>query len=412
MNINRSSDLDLYAKEFKEKTGVRVTFIAENGDVLAESDKDKKSMENHADREEIVKLKNGEFGYSIRESATTNKSYLYVVKKIDAKGESLYLRMGQEIDTIVDSFINLSVQMGAILLFSMLLAFVLTFRINRLLEAEINNVLEMLSMLLEKRGFEVKKYGKLYEFNKINKLLNRIGKKLRARHELKIKQNAKLMLSNRQKDEIISAIAHEFKNPIAIITSYCETLLREETNEEIRRRFLQKIDKNAGKMNELIDRLRLSLKLEDKKGSLNLEKIDVRKLALDIAGECEQAFKGRSIKVVGDERFLEIDRVLFSVALSNLAENALKYSEGGVEIVISDTNVSVCDKGIGIQNNELKKITKKFYRIDKNSWNSSLGLGLNIVENIVKLHGFKLKMESKEGEGSTFSIVYQAQNIA
>lgn len=409
MGIDLGGDFDTLAKSFKQKSGVRVTFVAQDGEVLAESDKDKREMDNHLGREEIAELQRGDLGWSVRRSDTTQKSYLYVAKKLSIGEDELYLRMGQDIEEIKREFLYLSIKMGAILIVSILLGFAMLFRINKLLEKETDNVLGILRMLLDKKAFEISDYGRLYEFNKINKLLNKIGKKLRFRHELKVKQNTKLIASNKQKSEIISAISHEFKNPIAIIKSYCETLQKEETNQEIRKRFLQKIEKNANKMNEIIDRLRLSMRLEENGLTLNLESINLGELVREISKELEQNFKNRNIKSSGEECIICADRLLLSIAIGNLIENALKYSECDVEVLFSKEGVSVKDRGLGIKEDDVKKITGKFYRVSKNSWNNSLGLGLNIVENIVKLHGFTLHIESKVGEGSIFSIKFTAK---
>jgi len=90
-----------------------------------------------------------------------------------------------------------------------------------------------------------------------------------------------------------------------------------------------------------------------------------------------------------------------------LIENALKYSEDTVEVVIGTGFICVKDYGVGIDEGELKNITKKFYRISKNSWDNSLGLGLNIVNNIIKLFHFQLEIKSSKNEGSEFKILFK-----
>jgi len=89
-----------------------------------------------------------------------------------------------------------------------------------------------------------------------------------------------------------------------------------------------------------------------------------------------------------------------------LIENAIKYSEDKVEVIVENDSITIKDNGIGIDEKELKNITKKFYRISKNSWDNSLGLGLSIVANILNLHKFKLLIKSQTNEGSEFSIKF------
>ena len=66
----------------------------------------------------------------------------------------------------------------------------------------------------------------------------------------------------------------------------------------------------------------------------------------------------------------------------------------------------ISDSGIGINPHDLEKITKKFYRVSQNEWNNSLGLGLSIVSNILKLHHFELEIQSEENSGSVFTIKF------
>jgi len=101
---------------------------------------------------------------------------------------------------------------------------------------------------------------------------------------------------------------------------------------------------------------------------------------------------------------IQADYSLFSVVITNLIENAFKYSEDEVVIEFDSSSIRVIDTGIGISASNLEKITSKFYRVHENNWNNSLGLGLFIVSNIINLHNFKLSIISKENEGSTFSI--------
>ena len=94
------------------------------------------------------------------------------------------------------------------------------------------------------------------------------------------------------------------------------------------------------------------------------------------------------------------------MAISNLIENALKYSEDEIIVNISQNSICIIDKGIGIEEKELEKINKKFYRISNNGWNNSLGLGLFIVQSVLSLHDFTLKIDSEFKNGSQFSINY------
>ena len=92
------------------------------------------------------------------------------------------------------------------------------------------------------------------------------------------------------------------------------------------------------------------------------------------------------------------------MVLKNLIENALKYSKDEVYVLIEKDNISISDKGLGISDKDLDKVTKKFYRSGTHNWDNSMGLGLSIVKTILSLHKSKLNIQSKVDEGSTFSF--------
>lgn len=118
-------------------------------------------------------------------------------------------------------------------------------------------------------------------------------------------------------------------------------------------------------------------------------------------------YKDRKIHILGEDTRIRVDEILISMAISNLLENALKYSEDEIVINILKDSVCIVDKGIGIDESEIKNINQKFYRVSNNGWNNSLGLGLFIVQSILSLHYFSLKVKSEIGKGSEFCIEFE-----
>ncbi len=211
------------------------------------------------------------------------------------------------------------------------------------------------------------------------------------------KENKKLKIMNNFKDEIISAISHEFKNPISIINGYIETILNSTLDENTKLKFLKKIHKNTTRLSELIDRLYLITKLENKKLKPKFSNFNLFTTAKNIAESLSER-----VEVVGEEVKIYGDKNLIEIVLNNLISNALKYSKDKVIVKITKEKICVIDKGKGIDEKEIDFITEKFYRIAKNDWDNSLGLGLAIVEHILKLHNLKLQIESEKGKGSKF----------
>ena len=250
------------------------------------------------------------------------------------------------------------------------------------------------------------------EFEEINRNLIRALKKAKKREDIKQRYNAKLKLKNRQRADMLSAIAHEFRNPIASIMGYAQPLNDDpDIPPALRKKFLEKIYNNGDKIESLLGRLILWNKFESKEATLHQSRFDLYGLVEEVARVLEEKYKNRRIVLEGSSVVCHADRTLIEIVLKNLIENALKYSKEAVTVTVeNDCRVLVSDRGAGISEADLQKVTKKFYRSGTHSWDNSMGLGLSIVKTILKLHGSQLHIESKLQEGSTFSFTLSCQS--
>jgi signal transduction histidine kinase len=236
-------------------------------------------------------------------------------------------------------------------------------------------------------------------------MLKNLVKKLHNRDKQKRKHTAKLRLINKQQNDILSAISHEFKNPIAAIMGYAETLHDDiNIDPKIREKFLDKILANTHRVTLMLDRLALSVKLENNDLSIKPTLFDMSDVCTESISILQIKYPYRSIKYTGLSKIVYADRTMIELIITNLIDNALKYSEEEVCITLTEDSFSVTDKGIGIAPSELDKVTSKFYRVHKNRWDNSMGLGLSIVSYILKLHDSVLTINSMLGIGSTFSF--------
>jgi len=243
------------------------------------------------------------------------------------------------------------------------------------------------------------------EFEEINQNLIKVLKSAKKREDIKQRYNAKLKLKNRQRADMLSAIAHEFRNPIASIMGYSQTLVDDaEIPRVLQEKFLGKIYNNGNKIEALLSRLILWNKFESGETTLHKSKVDLYLLAKEVLHSLEEKYATRTILLEGESYEVQADRTLMEVVLKNLIENALKYSKAEVRIIIKEGMVSVVDAGIGIGPKDIDKVTKKFYRSGAHNWDNSMGLGLAIVKTILSLHRSELKIVSKLEKGSTFSF--------
>jgi len=241
------------------------------------------------------------------------------------------------------------------------------------------------------------------EFETINLRLIQILRKIKNENKKKRKYTAKIKLKNRQRSDMLSAIAHEFRNPIAATMGYAQTLNDDDDiPPALRKKFLTKIYNNGEKIEELLSRLLLWNRFESGEQRLHLSKFDIYPLIREVASNLEERYKERQIRVEEHHLVVKADKALMEIVMKNLIENALKYSKEPIEIGITQNQISVTDKGVGISSKNIDKVTKKFFRTDEHSWDNSMGLGLAIVKQILKLHHILLLIESEEDKGSTF----------
>ena len=402
---NTLERLDDFVTKAHRATGLRITVIDPNGNVIAESNTDKEQMENHAHRAEVMASDSQEFGVSIRYSKTLKTDFLYVAKRIELYHKPVTLRLSVSLERIMHNFYALWRNLLIIFAAMTLLAMAVSFKMSKHIRYDIAQITHYLDEISNKNYKAVIKTKYFNEFLQISLLLKNLVKKLASREKQKRKYTAKLRLINKQRNDILSAISHELKNPIASISGYAETLHDDpDIDQEIRTKFLQKILSNAQKMSDMLDRLSLSVKLEHNDLSMTPTHFDLNELLEEVVTNMSKTYQNRHIVYSGVSRNVYADRTMIELVIINLIDNALKYSEDDVLLTLKENRVIIQDFGIGIEKEEQEKITSKFYRVRKNSWDNSMGIGLAIVSYILKLHRSALCIESHLHEGSTFSF--------
>ncbi|MDD3591077.1 MAG: HAMP domain-containing sensor histidine kinase [Sulfurovum sp.] len=268
---------------------------------------------------------------------------------------------------------------------------------------KINNYLKMLDTV---DTIDLDRHFFTREFEQINHNLTKVLEKSKKREEIKQRYNTKLKLKNKQRGDMISAIAHEFRNPIASIIGYAQTLQEDkDIPPSLHDKFLGKICNNGDKIEALLSRLVLWNKFESGEAKLHQSTFDLLSLAQEVKSALvEDKYKNREIIIQGEPRQIEADRTLMEVVIKNLIENALKYSKEEVVVTIAEDTFSVSDKGVGISEEDIEKVTKKFYRSGTHNWDNSMGLGLSIVKKILALHNTELEIQSRLDAGSIFSF--------
>lgn len=213
--------------------------------------------------------------------------------------------------------------------------------------------------------------------------------------------------------EFVANVSHELKTPLTSIRGYAETLLQGGlTDEENRERFVETIRKQAMRLEALVEDLLVLADLDRPDAGLELRDWDLGVIVRETAERFEEIARRRSLRFEMEVRaglHAICDRKRIEVALSNLLDNAIKYTERGRVLVIltregERLRVSVADTGRGIAPEHIPRVFERFYRADRARARTlgGTGLGLSIVKHAVQLHGGEVGVESRLDEGSTF----------
>ncbi|WP_435011717.1 sensor histidine kinase [Tundrisphaera lichenicola] len=223
----------------------------------------------------------------------------------------------------------------------------------------------------------------------------------------------------RMRQDFVANVSHELKTPLASIKAYTETLLDWALHdEEVNVRFLNRIEEQADRLNQLILDLLSLARLES-----GHETFQHGPLAVSAVVEsCVETHRGRAVSKelelhldlgsIDEATLVLADEEAVHQILDNLIDNAIKYTpEGGwIRVVCRPTDqavsIDVADSGIGIPRDDLPRVFERFYRVDKarSREMGGTGLGLSIVKHLIQSIGGEIAVDSRVGEGTRFTV--------
>lgn len=218
--------------------------------------------------------------------------------------------------------------------------------------------------------------------------------------------------------DFVANVSHELRTPITSIKGFVETLLDGALDDPAdARHFLEIVAKQSDRLNAILGDLLTLSRIEEgeEKASIELEVATVRDTLENAVQLCAKKAAAKEIDLVlecGGEIRARINPSLLEQAVSNLIDNAVKYSPAGSRVLVAagagaeGLSVRVEDRGCGIAAEHVPRLFERFYRVDKARSRSlgGTGLGLAIVKHVVTAHGGRVSVQSVPGEGSTFSI--------
>ena len=226
----------------------------------------------------------------------------------------------------------------------------------------------------------------------------------------------KLQAADKSRDEFVANVSHELKTPITSIRVLADSLMSmENVPNEMYAEFMQDISDEIDREAKIIDDLLSLVKLDKSATKLVTEQVDINQLIKQILKRLRPIAQKRDIEMTFEtirEVNADVDETKLSLAINNLIENAIKYNKDGGYVKVSiDADhkffyIKVKDSGDGIAPEYQDLIFERFYRIDKarSRQTGGTGLGLAITRNVIHMHDGIIKVSSKEGEGTMFTV--------
>ncbi len=220
--------------------------------------------------------------------------------------------------------------------------------------------------------------------------------------------------SSRQ--QFVLNVSHELKTPLSSVKVLSESiLLQEYTPEEMYREFLEDINSEVDRMTAIINDLLTLVKLEQKEIPHHFQETDLNIMMEGIVKRLQPLAGVKEILIDymrEKEVFADVDQMKMMLALSNIVDNAIKYTpeQGVIQIILNADHqhafIKVVDTGIGIPEEEQGQIFERFYRVDKtrDRQTGGTGLGLSITYATIMMHRGTIRVNSKEGEGTTMLV--------
>jgi two-component system phosphate regulon sensor histidine kinase PhoR len=405
-----------HARLMEQAAGGRITVVRSDGKVLVDSEANASEMENHRTRPELVQAFRGAVGSSIRRSATIGVPFLYVAVPGGAAGSpGSAIRIAVPLSEITRQVNRMRGKILASTALAFLPAIALAAVLARFISRRFATIMAHAGELARGNFRARLAHTGSSEFGQLAKTLNDTAENLQQTVAQLEREHAELEKVERVRKDFVINVSHELRTPLASIQGYTETLMDGALNDAGHNmRFLGIIRHNAERLARLTEDLLTLSRIEQKHQKFEFESHLVNGLLRD-AVELVRPIAEKNDIHLEEERAPEdatawCDNEAVSQILSNLLDNAIKYTPSGGRITVGACpagrliEMYVRDTGIGIPAEDLPRLFERFYRVDKARSRElgGTGLGLSIVKHLVATLNGTTRVESRLNAGSTF----------
>lgn len=372
---------------------VRITLVAKDGTVIADSQESANKLGNHLNRQEIQQaIKNGEATVT-RHSDTQGKKIYYFAKQLD---NGNILRVSTEAKSIGKFFSDYIIYILLCIIVVIVTAVFVSMGITK-------SIVKPITQL----GQSLDNIDKFKSDEELKPLVNAL-----------LQQKKKQKMLDKQKKQFTANVSHELKTPLTSIAGYAELIETGMAKPEDIKPFAGVIRKQALRLVNLSeDIIQLSQLEESDDEDMSFESVNL----YEIAQRCVEALninainKGVTLNLTGEQCYIRGKAQLVEELVYNLCDNAIRYNKENGNVTVTVTplekgaSVSVKDTGIGIPEKYQERIFERFFRVDKSRSKATggTGLGLAIVKHITQLHDAKLEISSEEGKGTEIIVTFK-----
>lgn len=291
-----------------------------------------------------------------------------------------------------------------------IIVFAVAFSVSGLLSGAFNKVTDAVNKVKEGYSDEKVELTGIEETDRIVEAFNRMLVRMKTLDD--------------SRQEFVANVSHELKTPLTSMKVLSDALLMQpNAPAELYQEFMQDLSEEIDRENQIINDLLSLVRMDKAAAKMNIASKDINEMLELILKRLRPIARKNNVEVVLESIrpvTAEIDEVKFTQAISNLVENAIKYNRenGKVKVTLDADHqafsVEVADNGIGMPKEALDHIYERFYRVDKSHSREigGTGLGLAISRNAILLHRGTIKVESVEGEGTTFTVRIPLSYIA
>lgn len=379
----------------------RITWVAADGTVLFDNEADASRMENHLEREEIRQALQTGTGEARRYSPTFADRQLYAAQRLP---DGSVLRLSAVQLALWSLVLGFAQPICLVALLALALSFFLASRLTKKIVAPINAIDPDNPMQYYERD----------EYREVEPLLRRIA----AQQSQLRRDRAEIERASLIRQEFTANVSHELKTPLHAISGYAELLESGLAKPEDVKPFAGKIRSESCRMTKLVEDIIDLTRLDAGGADYVFEPCNLLRIAENAVDSLQSEAAGQSITLSlrGESAPMSgVPRLLHSIVY-NLCDNAIKYNRPGGRV---DVNVApegekvvlrVSDTGVGIPKNSIDRIFERFYRVDKSRSKAvgGTGLGLSIVKHAALIEKADVRVESKPGEGSVFTVTFPA----